>query len=51
MNLQEMARLAPLGRQVVPCGPEKAFPALARWAKLVRPFGAGFSGISSHQLA
>jgi len=27
------------------------FPALPRWAKLVRPSGVEFSGISSHQLA
>jgi hypothetical protein len=38
---------------VVPPGLESfvpCFPALARWAKLVRPSGTGFSGISSLQL-
>jgi hypothetical protein len=39
---------------VVPPGLESFvpfFPALARWAKLVRPSGAGFSGILPHQFA
>jgi len=39
---------------VVPPGLESLvplFPALPRWAKLVRPCGAGFSGISSHPIA
>ena len=40
-------------KSVVPLGLESFvpfFPALPRWAKLGRPCGAGFSGISSLQL-